>query len=243
MSSLYQLTTSQVLYAAFSSGYRAPNIDDMGTLGLVDFRYEVPAYDLQPEKSYTTEIGYRFHHSKVNFQVAAYYMHVKDLISRVRKGMDSIQSYPVYIKTNDQVGFIKGIESSYEIILANRLRLKGFFSTQYGQNLTRNEPMRRIPPTNGCNTLLYRNSNWNFSLVHQWAKAQTRLAQGDKDDNRIPKGGTPGWQVWNLYLGYQTHSFSIQSSINNIANVDYRLHGSGINGMGRAFILSFNYNW
>ena len=27
---------------AFSSGYRAPNIDDMGTLGIVDFRYEIP---------------------------------------------------------------------------------------------------------------------------------------------------------------------------------------------------------
>ena len=30
--------------------FRAPNIDDAGTLGIVDFRYEIPNYDHSPEK-------------------------------------------------------------------------------------------------------------------------------------------------------------------------------------------------
>jgi hemoglobin/transferrin/lactoferrin receptor protein len=44
-----------------------------------------------------------------------------------------------------------------------------------------------------------------------YAASQNRLAQGDKDDNRIPKGGTPGFGIFlnfhvstlNLRLGVQ----------------------------------------
>ena len=57
---LYQFDRTQTIYASFSSGYRAPNVDDMGTLGIVDFRYEVPTADLKPEKSQHTELGYKF---------------------------------------------------------------------------------------------------------------------------------------------------------------------------------------
>jgi hypothetical protein len=210
LAALYKISTSNTLYAAFSSGYRAPNVDDMGSLGLVDFRYEVPSYELKPEKSYHTEIGYRYNSSQFNFNMAGYYMHIQDLISRVRKGTDSIQGYPVYIKTNDQQGFIKGFESDYTFYLNKAFVLKGFISTQFGQNFTRNEPMRRIPPTNGLNSLSYKIMNYRFSIEHQWASRQTRLAQGDKDDNRIPKGGTPGWQLWNIYMGYQTRFFNLQ---------------------------------
>ena len=72
---LYQLNKNQSIYASYSTGYRAPNIDDMGTLGLVDFRYEVPAYGLEPEKSYNTEIGYKVQTKSVKFAIAFYYMH------------------------------------------------------------------------------------------------------------------------------------------------------------------------
>ena len=33
-----------------------------------------------------------------------------------------------------------------------------------------------------------------------FASKQDRLAQGDKDDNRIPAGGTPGWEVMHIYM-------------------------------------------
>ena len=56
---MYQVNRNQTIYASFSSGYRAPNVDDMGTLGIVDFRYEVPTADLKPEKSQHTELGYK----------------------------------------------------------------------------------------------------------------------------------------------------------------------------------------
>ncbi|MBK8041435.1 MAG: TonB-dependent receptor [Haliscomenobacter sp.] len=47
-SALYGLTPKDNVFASIESAFRAPNIDDMGTLGIVDFRYEVPAFDLTP---------------------------------------------------------------------------------------------------------------------------------------------------------------------------------------------------
>ena len=71
---LYQVNKNQTVYTSFSSGYRAPNVDDMGTLGIVDFRYEVPTADLKPERSQHTELGYKLQTKRLSGTVAAYYM-------------------------------------------------------------------------------------------------------------------------------------------------------------------------
>jgi outer membrane receptor protein involved in Fe transport len=98
--------------------------------------------------------------------------------------------------------------------------------------------MRRIPPLNGLVSLYYKRSQWYAGSEVQWAASQTRLAQGDKDDNRIPAGGTPGWQVWNVHAGYTGNVFQIRLSCINLLNADYRTHGSGINNMGRGLTAS-----
>jgi hypothetical protein len=114
-------------------------------------------------------------------------------------------------------------------------------SYTFGQNTSRNEPMRRIPPFNGRFLLKYHNANLHMYLENLFAKSQNRLAQGDKDDNRIPTGGTPGFNLINFYGGYQFKSLKIETGLRNIFNIDYRLHGSGINGMGRNIFISLAY--
>jgi outer membrane receptor protein involved in Fe transport len=67
-----------------------------------------------------------------------------------------------------------------------------------------------------------------------YALEQDRLAQGDKADNRIPAGGTPGWNVLNFYAGYEWKQVRLNAGLQNLLNEDYRTHGSGINGVGRS---------
>jgi outer membrane receptor protein involved in Fe transport len=235
---LYELNNTHAFFSNISSGFRAPNIDDLGTLGLVDFRYEIPAYHLDPERNLNTELGYRFRTRKLQLQATAFYMHLSDLIGRVRKGTDSLEGYPVFVKTNDQESFVKGFEFSGSYEPVNGLTFSGMFSVQYGENLSRNEPMRRIPPTHGLFNAKYAKQRWYAAAEMQWADEQDRLAQGDKDDNRIPKGGTPAWQVVNVHGGYQLRFLQLRATLFNLFNEDYRTHGSGINGMGRAVTLS-----
>ena len=74
--------------------------------------------------------------------------------------------------------------------------------------------------------------------MHDHASPQRRLEAGDKADNRIPAGGTPGFNVVNAYAGFEKGFISTRVYLNNIFNTDYRTHGSGINGMGRAFSIN-----
>jgi outer membrane cobalamin receptor len=113
---LYKLTLQQSIYFSFNTGYRAPNIDDMGTLGIVDFRYEIPTYNLAPERSRNIELGYKLQSGKWSAGISGYYMHLNNLITRIKEGQ-VINGYPVYRKENVEEGYIKGFETEASIDL------------------------------------------------------------------------------------------------------------------------------
>ncbi|MBC7873883.1 MAG: TonB-dependent receptor [Ferruginibacter sp.] len=240
---LYSLHRNHNLYISFSSSYRAPNIDDLGTLGIVDFRYEVPTANLIPEKSQHAELGYKFQTKRVNGTLAAYYMRLDNLITRVKVEGQVISGYPVYKKENTESAYIKGIEAEVNALVMNGWNLAAGIAYSYGENLSKGEPLRRIPPLNGRVMSSWRNKKWFTAAELQFASRQARLAQGDKDDNRIPAGGTPGWEVVNFYCGYRMEKIQLNAGLLNICNEDYRTHGSGINGTGRSIFLTFTLNF
>ncbi len=240
---LYQLTNQQSVYLSYSTGYRAPNIDDMGTLGLVDFRFEVPAYGLKPEKTFNTEIGYKFQNKSVQWSVALYYMHLTNLINRVQVIGQQIGGYNVYIKENNQESYIRGFEYDLQIAITPQLIFNSNGAYAFGQNTSRNEPMRRIPPMHGRTFLQWKHPTVDLTVEYQYAGLQNRLAQGDKDDNRISKGGTPGWGIMHLHAGKSFGTIQLRSGIVNLFNTDYRMHGSGINGMGRNVYISAQFRF
>lgn len=229
----YQLNNRSGLFVSFSTGYRAPNIDDMGSLGLVDFRYEVPAYGLKPEKSYHTELGYRFRNQQFTTSLSVFYMHLTNLITRIQVPGQQVNGYNVYTKENSQESYLRGAEFDGRYQVSARLSFEMNATYLFGQNLSAQEPMRRIPPLNGRAQLRYQHRQWYVAIENMAAAKQNRLAQGDKDDNRIPAGGTPGWYLLNLHAGHTGKLFSVKGGMQNIGNIDYRTHGSGINGAGR----------
>jgi hemoglobin/transferrin/lactoferrin receptor protein len=238
---VYAITQKHHVFASFNNSFRAPNVDDMGTLGIVDFRYELPAYNLNPERSYNYEAGYKFRSSKFNFTATAFYMQLNQLITRVRVQGEQINGYNVYVKENTDRAFIRGAEAEAEIEIINGLKLQSGVAYAYGQNKTRNEPLRRIPPFNGRVRSTYSKNKW-FAAAECWfASKQTRLAQGDKEDNRIPQGGTPGFDVWNVIAGYEWKQVRVQTGLQNLFNIDYRTHGSGVNGYGRSAWLHIQF--
>ena len=235
----YQLNQHSFLFGSITTGYRAPNIDDLGSLGIVDFRYEIPSYDLRPEKSLNTEIGYKYRSNKIDFSIAAFKMKLKDIIARVLVDGKVISGYNVYNKKNIESSYINGAEVNYTYLVSKFLTWHTNATYTYGQNVTKNEPMRRIPPLFGQNKICFVKKNKTLAITHQFAGKQDRLAQGDKDDNRIGKLGTPGWNIFNIDAGWEFKNLSVNTSLINISNVQYKTHGSGVYGMGRAINFSF----
>jgi outer membrane receptor protein involved in Fe transport len=240
---LYKLATGHHVYASYNTGFRAPNVDDMGTLGIVDFRYEVPSYNLSPERSANVEAGYKMRRQKWAAAVSGYYMRLSNLVTRVKSEGEMISGYPVYRKVNTDKGYIHGFEAEVEYQVTSSWKASGNIAYVKGQSITRMEPLRRIPPLFGRVMSTYNKAKWFASAELQFAGKQDRLAQGDKEDNRIPASGTPGWQIVNCYAGYTFSNLRLNVGLQNLLNEDYRTHGSGINGVGRSAFLSATVNF
>jgi outer membrane receptor protein involved in Fe transport len=233
----YFPNTNFQLYSRYTRGFRAPNIDDMGTLGIVDFRYEIPAYNLKPEHADNFELGYKYQLDHIAFTSSIFYNKLSNLITRVEVENQQIDGYPVYVKENVESASIKGFEFEVEGDINYSLKYFANLAYTYGQNHSKNEPLRRTPPTFGRIGMEFSKSNFFLRPELQFAAAQKRLAAGDISDNRIDPNGTAAWQVLNIFSSYTWKSISLNLALQNLGNADYRLHGSGINGVGRSAIL------
>ena len=230
------------LIYGLNTGFRAPNIDDLGSLGIVDFRYEIPNYELRPEKSAQIQIGYKWNGPKFNWETYTYYNRLKDIVVRNKKGNETIDGYPVYIKENAENGYIMGLETNFQYIMGRSLQLTGSLTYTYGQNTSKKEPIRRIPPLFGYVNIQYQKEKYWAKLFFQLAGKQQRLAAGDISDNRIGRLGTPGWSVINISNGFNFKKMDINLTLQNVLDKDYKFHGSGINGVGRSLILGFSWS-
>ncbi|MFY7792575.1 MAG: TonB-dependent receptor plug domain-containing protein [Chitinophagaceae bacterium] len=233
----YRVASGWYLFAQASEGFRAPNIDDMGTLGIVDFRYEAPAFDLRPERSFNMEAGLKVHQPRFAVQASVFRTNLRDLITRI-KTSQVISGYDVYRKENVDRGYIQGFEVQTRVEPLDGLRLTGAAATTYGQSITRNEPLRRMPPFTARLGAEYGKDRVFGGLIFDHASVQRRLEAGDKADNRIPKGGTPGFNILNAYGTLALNRLTLRAYLNNLFNTDHRTHGSGINGMGRSVSLT-----
>ena len=228
------------LFFNYSGGFRAPNIDDLGSLGIVDFRYEIPSYQLKPEKSDAFDVGLKYREEKVSFTASAFYTKLSQLISRQKVEGEFINEIQVYEKVNSQNAYIKGFEVTFESKINKKVNFYGHTSYAFGQNLSKAEPLRRIPPLNGMLGLDYHKGAFFVKPELMFAAKQNRLSGGDIDDNRINPNGTDGWTVLSIYSRVSKKHYDLIAQIQNLGNIDYRMHGSGINGVGRTLLLQLN---
>ena len=233
----YRLAKKLYVFANASEGFRAPNIDDLGTLGIVDFRYEIPAYDLKPERSLNMESGVKYATRKTALSASVFRTNLSGLISRI-KTPATIAGYDVYTKVNVDKAFIRGWEVQASVEPIKGLLFAASGTSLFGESITRSQPLRRIPPFNGRISAGYTRGKFSVGLIYDNASPQRRLEAGDKSDNRIPAGGTPGFNLLNAYAGFEKGFITSRLYFSNIFNTDYRTHGSGINGMGRAVSLT-----
>lgn len=231
------------LYATYNSAFRAPNVDDLGTLGIVDFRYETPNTGLRPERSHTAELGAKYQGNQFSATLAAYYTALTDLIGRVRTN-DSIQGYAVYRKENIGQAYLRGLEAETEWRMGRRWTATGHFTYTYGQNVTDREPVRRIPPAHGRVALRWQGGEaFSIRAESVFASWQRRLAKADVDDNRIADTGTPSWAIVNLHSSWERKWLILSAELHNLANEAYRVHGSGVDGVGRSLWLKVGLKW
>lgn len=227
-----------------NTAFRAPNINDISSFGSFDYGIEIPSENLNPEKTLTFEAGYKKLNRRFSLSVFVFNTRIKDQIVRVQSEYNGDEYYEgerVYTKENVAKSNIVGIEEELGFKLNSQFSFINSITWLYGKNLENDEPMRRIPPLNGKLALRYLKSGLFSELEFLFATKQDQLSSGDIDDHRIPDGGTPGWDILNFKLGYSWKNISFHSGIQNIFNQAYRIHGSGVDGVGRSVWLSLQF--
>lgn len=243
----YKLNDNLKVISKFNSAYRIPNINDVSSFGLFDYGIEVPNNNLLPERSINYEVGLKFNNSKMSASIFLFRSDLTNLISRVKTTYEGDEFYNeenVYKKINIGEAFIQGAEFEIKYSPFKDYVFVNNLTYTYGKNISMNEPMRRIPPLNGSVSMLYSFSkNIEFRVEYLYAFQQDRLSSGDIDDHRISENGTPSWNFLNVYSNYNFGKVIIGLGMNNLFNEAYRMHGSGIDGIGRSFqlVLKFNY--
>ncbi len=249
LSATYTLHANHHLIFVTNTGFRAPNLDDVSKLGNVEANvFETPNTNLSPEKTMTIEGGYKFRTHRFSGSVMAYRTNLTDQIIRVKSvlGGDTLyQGVRVYTKTNSSRSLLYGGEAEAEVQLISSLVAFGNITYVYGQDKSRNEPMRRLPPLFGRAGLRMEYKGFSGRVEYIFADKQDRLAGGDQSDVRISSrlvdGATPAWNVVNLYAGYSYRTIILNLGIQNLFDKAYRTHGSGVDGVGRSLWVALRY--
>jgi hemoglobin/transferrin/lactoferrin receptor protein len=242
------------IYAGISQGFRAPNVMDLS--GLISARtdeFNVPEpEDIKPENFLSYELGMHMSYGKVFGQGAVYYTDIDGAMVSTFSGEYTEDNERIMEISNDSDGYVWGFELSLGYNILDNLLAYGdlawvdgkqdIYNSSTGQ--MESDIMSRLMPLTVHAGLRWDVSNklWISTLITHMEDADRLSASDMKDTQRIiPEGGTPGWTCWDVKAGYiMTDNVVLSFACENIADVDYRIHGSGSNEAGINFIVAMN---
>ncbi len=251
---LHRWTEAWNLFGGISQGFRAPNLSDLTRLDSArSNEFEIPALDLDPEHTINYEAGVKTKGEHWETQSAVFYTDIDDQIVKVPTGNVLGTGELEITKRNAGDGWVFGVETgaACEVrpgwtVFGNATYLEGKienFPTTTGTS--QEEYLDRLMPLSAELGLRWREeegSRWaETELV--WADDADKLSPGDElDTQRIPPGGTPGYLVLHLRGGMKLgRNTTLDLGLENVADEDYRVHGSGSNAPGRNLIVGLTF--
>lgn len=230
-------------------GYRAPNVFDVGTLGnRPGNRFNIPNSDLDSEHVVHADVGLRLRSDRTSFDVAAFALRYRDRITTVATGSTTPEGRDITQSVNAASANVEGVEMSLETRLSERWTLSGNLTYTRGDQKIRGqgtEPADRIPPLNGVVRLGFDpDTSWQIEVWAKYADSQSRLSNRDVGDTRIDPDGTPGWASFGARaLWRPARAWTLELELSNVSDTSYRVHGSGIDALGRNLAASVRWRF
>ncbi|MRT93276.1 TonB-dependent siderophore receptor [Ancylomarina sp. 16SWW S1-10-2] len=241
-----------------TTGFRAPNIDDIGKV----FDSE-PGKVVVPNKDLKSEYAYNFDFSlsknitpDLFVDINGFYSILKDAMVRRDYSFngqstmmyDGVESQ-VQAIVNDDRATIYGFSLNAKAKMTSKLLLDAYYNYSKGEYKD-GSPVRHVPPVFATMALKYTTEKLKskLSLNYNGKIANKDLADSEqakaylyaKDDQGLPY--SPRWVSFNLNNSYQFRDKIILGfSVENIFDMAYRPYSSGISAPGRNFILSLSF--
>ena len=247
-----------------STGFRAPNIDDVGKI----FDSEpgsvvVPNPNLEPEYAYNAEIGIqRNFKDKLILKGTAYYTYLVDALVRRDFSYNGVSEIEyggemsnVQAIQNAAKAYVYGFEFGVEAYLTEQWSMSSNLTLTEGieeEDDGTETSARHAAPSFGDFHIVWKNQRLHadFFLNYNGEIANNDLAMSEQskeyiyavDENGDPYA--PSWYTLNFRSQYDiTNRFKITASLENITDQRYRTYSSGIVAPGRNIILGLGYHF
>jgi len=256
---VYKPTGNWQINTLVSSGFRSPNIDDIGKIRYKSGQVTVPNIYLKPEYVYNSELGLMryFNNKKFLVSVNAYYMLLHNYIARGTfeiNGQSTLQydgeTAATMANINNKNAYIKGGTIGFQGTIFNHFKTNGSLTYTKGKSYDTKLPLSSIPPLFGNLEVSYTQNKFLTSLNFKFNAAKKlsdyNLEEGIDNIEQTPFTaqtnsyyGTPKWSTLNLNTNYQfSEKVSISFRIDNIFDVHYKEFASSISSPGRNYVGS-----
>jgi hemoglobin/transferrin/lactoferrin receptor protein len=250
----HQLTKTHVLYSNISSGFRAPNVDDVSKV----FDSEpgnvvVPNENLQPEYAYNLDLGWRWTwKDSSKFELNGFYSLVRNTLVRSDhqfNGKDSIlydgEMSKIQALVNGGKSNVYGVSAKYSWYFKAHFMFYLKASMMDGREETTNQALRHVPPLYGKSGLSYFRKKWTvFTAVSYQGKiAFENLAPTEQAKSHIyPEGGALSYVLLDIGTRITLHKkVKLAVTLENLFDTFYQGYSSGIPGGGRNFKTSLTW--
>lgn len=267
---VYKPNKNWQINSVISSGFRSPNIDDVGRVREKSGFVTVPNMNVKPEFAYNAEVGIQKYFNDRRFKVSGvvYYTLLDNYIIRDHftvNGSSTIvfdgELGNVVANQNRNTAYITGFTTSYQGKISNRFSTSGSITFTRGKAYDSGEPLSSIPPLFGQFDVHYKyddkielgaNLRFNakkdisdFNITEGIDNHDLTPIVDENATNDLDKYfGSPAWMTLGVNGRYIASSnWTFQGGIDNIFDQHYREFASGISAPGRNFSFSVIANF
>lgn len=242
-----------------SSGFRSPNIDDVGKVREKGGDVTVPNINLEPEFAYNAELGFikYFNEKKFLVGLTTYYTLIDNYIIRkdyTLNGSSTIlfdgEVGNVVANVNNDQAYIVGCTFTLKGNISDSFKTKASATYTKGKTYDTDEPLSSIPPVFGMLEFSYEKQKFEMSIDlkfngrkklkdYNLSEGIDNLEQTPFDSNTGSYFGTPSWATLNFQSKLRlTKNLDLQLLADNIFDIHYKEFASGISAPGRNFSIS-----
>ncbi len=255
----------------FATGFRNPNIDDLGKIRENNGLLIVPNPTLKPEYTFNQDIGISyFYPKKYTLSIRGFLTTIHDYIRRApyqilndtttedtNTILFSGEELLTQANINSNKGEIWGGSLNGTLNINPYLSLTGEYTFTEAMKDVTYGPLPSILPYFGSISLTYKkeklwsnisyifNSNKNaidYSWTGEDRLQETPIINTNGTDDTLKYSGTPAWGILNFNFNYTfKKSILLTCNIENIFDIHYKPFASGIFGTGRSINIGINF--
>lgn len=251
------------LNSVISSGFRSPNIDDVGKIREKSGKVTVPNIHLKPEYAYNFEASVLKYYSNRRFHtgINIYYTLLDNYITRDYFEIDNKSTFmydgeegTTVANVNKDNAYIVGGTFSFKGNINDIWKTKGSLTYTKGKTYDTELPLSSIPPFFGDVEIGYEKDrfqvNLNFKFNAKKRLEDYNLIEGIDNLEQTPYNkltedymGSPNWNTLNLNTSYKfSNSIMFFVNIDNIFDTHYKEFASSISAPGRNYSISVSLN-